>query len=133
MPVPASTIKATTIVWNSLTWSANTSPGGPIRLRWGWMSTPVKDRTGGDIYSQQVFPTDAGLQVRVALREGPLPALGEMSNMTATYKTKDTTRDRVFAGMKFLGIEASQDHENLGEDEMVFEHESADGTTDPVT
>lgn len=133
MAVPASTIKATIVAWNSLTWSASSTPGGPVRVRWAWEFGSTADRTGGDVYSQQVFPTGGKFVVRVTLREAPIPAIGDKSNMTVTYKTKDSTRQRPFVGMKFMGIQASQDQESLGEDEMVFEHESADGTTPPVS
>ena len=103
-------------------------------MRWRHGARQVKDRTGADTYSKQLFLTEPECEVRVALRHmTTLRALGTKSNMTVTYKTKDGTRTRVFAGMVLVGIEASQDRDNLGEEELVFVDESTDGATEPVT
>jgi hypothetical protein len=131
MSNPATHILADTITWNSLTWNADS--GGPIRVRLRRGARPIKDRTGADLYSRQVFLVEGELEVRIALRDAPIIALGTKSNMSIGYKTKSTDKTRNAAGMKYIGTEESQDKDNLGEEEAVFVDESTDGVTDPLS
>lgn len=131
MANPSSTILAQSISWNSNTWNADT--GGALRVRWRRLLNIVKDLTGADVYSRQAFGVGGAVEVRVALRDAPIITLMAKSNMAVTYKTKGGTKVRNFAGMVYIGTEASQDKDNLGEEECVFVDESADGITDPVS
>jgi hypothetical protein len=129
---PASSILASTVVWNSLTWNADA--GGTIGVEWSHEVTPVEDYTGADEYPRQVFTPRKRLEVRVILRDMPSTALAAAtSSIVVTYKTLASTKTKTFAGMKFVGVRAVQNWGDVGSEAMVFVHQSTDGTTNPVS
>ncbi|MCW8128906.1 MAG: hypothetical protein KIS92_00850 [Planctomycetota bacterium] len=131
MSNPNTTIWAETFVWNAITWSADV--GGLVRVRWSLRFQERADAAGADVYSRQIFLTGGRLEVRVALRDLTSLSIGTKSNASATYKTKGSPKTRNFVGLIFMGIETSQDKDNLGEEEAVFVSESTDGVTVPVS
>lgn len=131
----SATINCQSVGWNSLTWDSTTD-GGSLRVRYVHESTSVKDRTGSSVYPTGVFNVDGDMTVYVTIREvkpAATATIGTKSNIVATLSTSAGTETLTFPNMKLESINGDQDRAVLGESEYVFVHESADGTTVPLS
>ena len=118
-------------VWNSLTW--NTGTGGPVNFRVIHMGKRVDDRTADDIYPTAVLYPEKDLTVALRLREGALdlePGYAN-SNLVVTVKTDQGNKAITFTTMSFDGYNQNLDRGIPGDVELLFTHQSADGTSDP--
>jgi hypothetical protein len=132
MANPASSILASVVTWNSLTWNAD--GGGPIGVEWSHEVQPVEDWTGADEYPRQVFTPRKRLEVRVILRDTPAMALAAfVGSIVVTYKTLSSTKSKTFANMKYVSVRSIQGWGDVGSEAIVFVHQSSDGTTNPVS
>jgi len=129
---PSSTILPVSVVWNSITWNADS--GGPIGVEFDKSVTPVEDYTGADEYPRQVFTPRKRMEVRVILRDAPDTALGAaVSNIVVVYQTLSSTKTITFANMKFVGVRSVQGWGDPRSEALVFVHQSSDGSTDPTS
>lgn len=126
------TIYASSVAWNSSTWNA--SGGGPIAVTYDHSSRSEEARSGDDEYARTVFSVDKNLRATVRLQDvDVIPDIGTKSNLTATLSTKSGTKTLTMVGMVFEGAAASQDRATIGDVELRFIHESADGSTVPIS
>lgn len=129
----ATTIYAQTVTWNSNTW--NSTSGGPIMAEYVHAGEPLEDRTGDALYPPFVAIVNGRCEVRIRLREiKDVTALGTKSNLAITATGKSNTVTVTCAGMVLVGVDpGSQSRAEGGSRTMIFRHESADGTTVPVS
>jgi len=132
MPV-STTIYASTVTWNSLTW--NSGSGGPIQVRYTHSGQVVADRTGDDEYPRNIIVADKDCRVFVTLRDvKQVSALGAFSgSLVVTLDDGTTTSTITFATMLLYEVNGSQGRANPGEVELAFVHESSGGTAVPIT
>lgn len=128
----ANTIYPTTVTWNGNTW--NQATGGPMRAEWNHTGTPVLDRSGSNQYAPSVQVVDKRLIMRVRLRDGKLvTALGTSGNLVMTLDGKSTvTCTGATMVLVDVAFEQGRGAEGGGA-VLTFEHESADGTTVPIS
>lgn len=131
------TLYAQTITWNSKTWNATS--GGPLEVRISRTGTVLRSLTADDVYSRGTFVVDKDLIIGVKLQDLAQitvePGDGP-SNMVITLKqgSGSTTGSVITAAnMIATDVNAGQIRANLGEIDMAFTHQSADGATDPVS
>lgn len=126
------TIYPQSITWNGLTW--NSAEGGPLVLRYQHEGEEVESRTGADEYSRQTFIVNKKLRVFVGLAElKQTSSPGTKGDMVATMTTKAGTSPINFPDMILVGLNGSGARATTSEVELVFTHESDDGTTNPIT
>ena len=132
------TIYASQITWNGNTWSKSAT-GGPLEVRYVHEGTAVEDRTGDAEYSMATFIVDKVLRATVRLRDAIFTDdLGDAvsdptTDIVITLTEAASTSTITLKNMKLLAIRPTQGRAQLGENELEFVHESADGTTNPVT
>lgn len=121
------------VLWNSVTYSCTEQ--GIIQVNYEHSGSPIEDRTGCDEYPTSVIVVDKGMRVTMRLRTvKQTTALGVKSNLVATLKTKSGgTSVLTFPGMVLVDVRGQQPRAGVGDVEMVFVHESADGTTVPIS
>lgn len=130
------TVYASSVVWNSITWNGDPAAGagGLIRVLIAHSSTDIQDRTGSQFYPEFVQMVNGALMVSVSLREvKQLSALGTKSNMTINLAGKGGTPAIACVGMILRDFNMSQGRGEPGEATGTFIHESADGTTEPIS
>ena len=128
----STTIYPKQITWNGATWDSDDT--GPLALSYDHESRTVETRTGDDEYSRTTFSVDKTLRVSVRLQEVKhVLSPGTKSDMTATLSTKAGTVSITFDDMIFESVSGSQERAADGSAELMFVHESDDGTTNPVT
>lgn len=122
-----------TFVWNGVTY--NNTTGGTLMLRWGHSASPVADRTGTDEYPTAVEMVNKGLLVFLLMRNVKHTiALGTSSNGVATLeRNTGTTQTITFPNLVLQDITPVQSRAVYGESLWTFTHESADGTTVPIS
>jgi len=127
------TIYVKSIGWNSLTW--DTSTGGPLAVRIMHPARAIADRTGDSLYPTFVAMVDGELRVSASLRQLKWTiALGTKSDMILTVEGKGgATSTITLPGLVYEGVSMSQDRATVGGAEHTWVHESADGTTLPVS
>lgn len=129
------TVYASTVTWNSNTWTALTS-GGPIRVDISHAGQDIQDRTGADVYATFVQVVNQIASATVFLRElavAKSQALGTKSNIVVTCSGKGGTVTLTLAGMVIVSVGPSQGRAEPGTLALGFVHESTDGTTVPLT
>ena len=127
------TIYPKSFTWNSVTYNGTT--GGTLRFEYQHEGTPFLDRTADDEYSSFVVITDKRLIVRVRLREVKyVTALGTKSDASIIITGKTNAATITFVGLVLVGASpGEQGRAEGGSVTLVFEHESADGTTVPIS
>lgn len=120
------------VLWNGVTYSCTVD--GILQVTYEHSGTPLEDRTGCDQYPTNVIVVDKSMRVTMRLRTvKQTTALGTKSNLVATLKTPAGTSVLTFPGMVLVDVRGQQGRAQVGDVEMVFVHESADGTTVPIS
>ena len=122
------------VTWNGLTW--NNSTGGTIRAAYRSGGEPLKDWVAADEWNTFLAIVNKQLQVRLTMREVKWtvePGNDAAANMVVTVKDKTSTFNITFATMQLADIDGDQGRAQMGEVVLTFEHESADGTTNPIS
>ncbi len=119
--------------WNSITF--NSASGGPIRGDYSHSGEPFEQRTGGSDYAPFLAVLNKRLKIRLRVRDvKQIAALGTKSNLAMTLSGRAGTVTINAANMVLIGIEpADQPRAESGSAILVFQHESADGTTVPIS
>ena len=127
------TIYAKTVVWNAVTWDSTS--GGPIRVEYSHMGEPLEDRTGDNDYAPFLAVVNKKCTARVTLREiKQIAAPGTKSSLVITATGKANTVTITLANMILVGVEpGEQGRAAAGSAVLLFQHESADGSTVPVS
>lgn len=128
------TIYLQSFTWNSVTY--NTSTGGPIKLVYeNNTENVVRARSGDDFYAKFVAGVGGFCRVMVTLQEVKLTtALNTKSNGSGVCTGKANTSTVSFAGLVLVGVvDGTQEFGTPGTVTLVFEHESADASTNPVS
>jgi hypothetical protein len=124
-----------TFVWNSVTFDK--SSGGTLELRFEHEGEPLKGWTGDDEYPTFLAVVNKGCRVILRLRDvSQKQAPGAAnSNIVATLRIPSDTGNPTitFATMTLIAVRGTQGRAQTGDVELVFEHLSANGTTNPVT
>jgi len=133
MPV-SRTFTAKTITWNSETWDKDAT--GPLSVTVAHSGTPVMSRTGADLYPHRISVQDRTVVVTVVVGEFKrTSALTGKSNMVISlyYDEGAETITVTIANLRFYEVRSTQNRANPSEAALTFVHESADGTTVPIT
>jgi len=119
--------------WNSITF--NSANGGPIRGEYSHSGEAREERTGGSEYAPFLAVLNKRLKIRLRVREVKQTApLGAKSNLVMTLSGKSGTVTITAANMVLIAIEPAEQHRaEAGSATFVFQHESADGTTVPIS
>ena len=119
--------------WNSITF--NGAGGGPIRGEYSHHGEAFEGRTGASEYAPFLAVLNKRLKIRLRVRDvKQIAALGAKSTlvMTLTGRTGPVTVNA--ANMVLIAIEpAEQARAEAGSATFVFQHESADGVSVPLT
>ena len=127
------TIYPKSITFNSVAYS-NTS-GGPIQLTYSKDGSVLETRTGVDVYPQSVAVTDLSYRVTARLQTFGLDLVeGTTASLVGVATTAGgVDKTYTWTTMVLTKISGTQDRAQEGYSEYTFVHESADGTTDPLT
>ncbi|MCZ7645302.1 MAG: hypothetical protein M5U26_08460 [Planctomycetota bacterium] len=127
------TIYPQSVTWNSITYSA--ASHGLVRAEVQHGGQPVESLAGDDEYARQTFVVNKGVRVRLFIRNFAIDtSLGAAtSNMVITVKHKSGTKTLTIANMILFDVRPSQARAQESETILEFVHESADGTTNPLT
>jgi hypothetical protein len=119
--------------WNSITF--NSAGGGPIRGEYAHSGEAFEQRSGGSEYAPFLAVINKRLKIRLRVRDVKQTlALGAKSNLAMTLSARSGTVTINAANMVLLAVEpADQPRAESGSATLVFQHESADGTTVPLT
>jgi len=119
--------------FNGITWS-NTEDG-TLELQVSHRGNAIQDRTGIDEYATSVVIVDkecvAVLKLREVLRIEGLGAI--TGSLECVLKTPGSTKNLTLTTMKISDINIRQGRAEAGDADITFVHESADGSTVPVT
>lgn len=119
--------------FNSTTWTA-TSTGGPIGFSYRFGGQALPDYTGDSVLPTAVDVIDQDCECRLRLRDVKQAlVIGTKSSLVVILKTKAGTVTLTFANMVLVEIAGSQERSQRGYVELVFRHESDDGTTAPLS
>ena len=128
------TFYPTQVSWNGNTWIKTS--GGPIQARYDHGGSAVGDRTGDAEYPmfKQVVNKDCQVVIRLREVKQALP-IGTFTGSLAMQLTAKggTLITITFANMLLESVRGMQGRATPGDVELVFSHESADGTTNPVS
>lgn len=131
------TIYPQTVTWSTYTWDNGiTNTGGLLTCVITHASQDIQDRTGSSEYPTFVGMVNKSLTVRVTLRElKHTDGLGGVSgNLVLTAKSSNATTVTVTcATMRLRDVEMTQNRAEPAQAVLTFVHESADGTTVPVS
>jgi hypothetical protein len=129
----ATTIYLQSATWNSITF--NSTSGGPIRGEYSHAGEPYDDRTADNEYPTFLAVINKRLIVKLHVREvKQTAALGTKSNLVMTLIGKSSSVTINAANMVLIAVEpAEQSRAEAGHATFVFQHESADGTTVPIS
>lgn len=124
----------------SVTWAgginASKTSGGPIQVRYDHGGSAVGDRTGDADYSMFKQVVNKDCQVVVRLREVKQTfAIGTTTGALSFVLTakNGASVTITFANMLLESVRGMQGRATPGDVELVFSHESADGSTNPVS
>ena len=132
MAVPATTIYPRTATWNSHTW--NSSSGGPLRFEWDVSGDPFEDWTGDSDLPTFLGVVNQKARAKIRIREPKITdALGTKSNIVLTLVGKNNTATINLVNMILFSNTGEQDRAQGGMCTLSFAHESADGTTSPIS
>lgn len=128
----SSTWAVQSAAFNSVTYTA-TATGGPIGFSYRHGGQALADYTGDSVLPTAVDVIDHDCECRVRLRDVKQAlVLGTKSSLVVILKTKAGTVTLTFANMVLVEIAGAQERSQRGYVELVFRHESADGTTAPL-
>ena len=120
------------VVWNALTWDKTN--GGPKRIDWDRGGREIEEGTGDAQWNTFGIVVEPRLRVRVHLTDLKIIIpINTKSNMVANVLGKGSAQPINWANMVYKGLASEQPYANLGLTTHEFIHESADGTTDPMT
>lgn len=128
------TYAITQVTWNANTWDKDT--GGTIGASIQSGGEPLEDWVAADEWPTFLAVVNKRLRVRLTMREPKWteePGNASAANMVITLKTKSGTVTITLATMILIEINPDQGRASMGETVLVFGHESADGTTNPIT
>ena len=122
--------------FNSVTYNAGS--GGPIRFELMKNGDPLEEWTGADEWPQFVAVVSKRLRVRALIRDiaAATLVLGVVANGSAVLLPKigGTPKTIAMANLILIGVDpVEQTSRQAGGATLVFAHQSADGTTDPVS
>lgn len=125
--------QVTQAVFNTVTY--NNATGGILDVTYDINGTDLIDGTGADVYAQAVEVADLVCAVQIRMRETKWTlAPSTTSNLVITVKLKGGGTDTLtFANMVYMGISGSQPRSEWGDATLRFVHESADGSTYPLS
>lgn len=110
--------------------------GGPIRIGFTHAGTPVKDRVADQQYPTDVTVVDKDLEVEVEVRDisvakaREIGASGAAKSAVLAGKANITVN---FGTLKLYHVGGSQNRATPGNVVLRYCHESADGSTNPLT
>lgn len=133
MPVENPTVFLTQFTWNGSTYNATS--GGTIGMRYTHDSRMAEDRVADQLYPTFVVPVQKNLRVTLMLRKVKrTEELGAASsNLVCTLSNGGATETITFATMKIESISGNQPIGAVGDSDISFVHQSADGSAIPVT
>lgn len=127
------TIYPKTVVWNALTW--NSTGGGPLRVDVEIGGDPVAEQSGDSDWNTFLQVANKRCRVVVRIRDVTVmvnPGTGT-TTLACTFSSKQGNHVLTFgANMILVSGRISQDRAVPGDIELVFMHESSDGTTFPL-
>ena len=120
------------ITFNSVTYDSTS--GGPLMVTIRHSGDPLEGRSGADEYAAFLAVVDKIAEVQFSVADVKfITALGTSGTFTCTLKLKSTTVVITLATMVLVNVEMSQRRASLGEMTATLRHESANGTTVPVS
>jgi hypothetical protein len=128
------TNKITSIVWNSHTW--NYLNGGPIDFNYTHNGRMIEALVGDNEWATTIDFPDKGLSASVTLREvkQTIDMDGTASDMVATIVGRVGVSSIItLKSMVLVDVSASNRRGESGAVQLQFRHQSADGTTVPVS
>ena len=127
------TIYLQSATFGGATWSA--TEDGTLELQVSHRGNAIQDRTGVDEYATSVVIVDkecvAVLKLRECVRTEALG--GTAGALVCVLKTPTGTSNITIATVKISDINMRQGRAEFGDCDITFVHESANGTTVPVT
>ena len=128
-----STFYLQSATWNAITF--NSASGGPIRGEYAHSGEPFEQRTGDNEYAPFLAVLNKRLKIRLRVRDVKQTlSLGAKSNLAMTLSGRGSAVTVNAANMVLIGIEpADQPRAEAGSATLVFQHESADGSTVPIS
>jgi hypothetical protein len=129
------TFKASQVTWDGNTWDTATN-GGPIEVSYAHSGRIEENRVGDNVYPTVVATPDKSCVATVTLREVKQTLdLGDVgADMVMTVSGKGVvTQNITLAGMVLVDVGAVQRRGEFGAVVLRFAHESADGTTVPIS
>ena len=123
----------TDVEFNGVTYSGGV--GGVIRFQAAHAGTPLQDWSGADEYPTSVNIVNKTLVVRVFLRNVKITtALGTKDpSMSAVLVIKAGNETITCVNMVLASVEMDQGKSEYGTTVLTLVHESANGTTVPVS
>src|SRR5260370_40644949 len=133
MPVTAVTFYVKSAVFNGTTYDSTN--GGPVRVDLSIGGKPLTEWAGDAFWPVLAVSHSGRAQARVFLKDVKrTEAPNTKSSLVLTLTGKAANTTLTLANMVYIGTEQlNQTRAGAGECAMVFEHESADGTTFPLT
>lgn len=127
------TLYPKTITWNGATW--NSLGGGPLRVEAEVGGDPVAEQSGDADWNTFLQIANKRCRVVVRLREfKQVYNPGTFSgSIVCTLTSKTATITVTFATMILVSMRPAQDRAAPGDVELIFMHESVDGTTMPMS
>ncbi len=118
-------------VWNGITFDCD--EGGPLELRIRHSAELIKDRSGCDVYATFVKAVNAMLGVTLRVRQMLQPMdIGTKSDATATVQTSGGPVDIPLPGLVYYDADMGVSRATPGECTLIWEHQSDDGTSNPL-
>jgi hypothetical protein len=128
------TFKITSIVWKGITWNA--ANGGPIDVSYSHNGRIIESRVGDNEWATTIGSPDKGCDASVTLREvkQTIDIDGTASDMVITIAGRVGVGSiTTLKSMVLVDVSASNRRGEKGAVVLQFRHQSADGTTVPIT
>jgi len=129
------TIYPKSVLFNADTYDSST--GGPIMAQMRYSGSALPDWTGDSALNQFLGVVNQVCTVGITIRDvkmGLLLVPGTKSSLVLQISGKGAAISITFLNMVFLGCEpAQQGRAQAGSSVLLFQHESADGSTAPVS
>lgn len=128
------TFKCTTVVWNGNTW--NSTNGGPIEVSYEHSGNVIESRVGDNDWATVVGTPNKSLVAMIILREvgQALDIDGVASNLVLTIAGRVGVSSIItLASMVLVDVSPSQRRGEFGAVVLRMHHQSANGTTVPIT
>jgi hypothetical protein len=126
------TIYPVSVTFNGVTYDKSTH--GLIRLRYQHGGEELADRVAEEFYPTLIAATNGYCRVQITVREvKQTPTVGTNGALVATISTPGASTTLTFATMTYLGVESEQGRATPGEATLSFAHQSANGSTAPLS